>query len=84
MCYVHGFKNQAEAKPVLPPIPGFGQFSPVLGIFIRLDWCLVPGRTGRSSLVFKTMVICHCCGEIVDHLLLHCEQAYLLVVELCF
>lgn len=64
MCMV--LKTGLGQKLVLPPIPRFGQFSLVLGIFTGLDWCLVPGWTGwtgRSSPVFKTMVMCRCCGE---------------------
>lgn len=41
MCMV--LKTGLGQKLVLPPIPRFGQFSPVLGIFTGLDWCLVPG-----------------------------------------
>ena len=61
----HCFKNWTEGKTkfasgsrFLPIFPCFDWIFPVLGLFFRPNWSLVPGstdQTGQSGPVFKTL-----------------------------
>lgn len=41
--------TRLKAKPNLPPILSFYQFSPVLDLFFKLDWPLISGSTGGPT-----------------------------------